>query len=65
MVRIQSWAYPDEIHYPNASLVGVNVVGGKNYEQALQRWISEPKYMRGPDPGYRIDEAYGWLTAPI
>jgi hypothetical protein len=64
IVRIQSFAFPDDTHYPNASLVGVDVVGGDNSEDALQRWQNEPKILRGPDPGCRIDTTYGWLSAP-
>jgi hypothetical protein len=64
IVRIERYAYPSpDYHLENAELMGIDVVGGANFEEAMSKW-KQPKYLIAPDPDYRVDESYMWLTAP-
>jgi hypothetical protein len=64
IVRIERYANPSaDYHLENAQLVGVDVVGGANFEEAMTKW-RQPKFMVGPSSGYRIDESYMGMTKP-
>jgi hypothetical protein len=57
ILRIERYANPSaDYHLENAQLVGVDVVGGANFEEAMTKW-RQPKFLVGPSSGYRIDEA--------